>query len=92
MIAIEHRLFPFRLSPLPLRPGLPNPEPMVSMTWMKRYLPRRLFSRALLIMFVPVFGLQIVVAIVFIQRHFEGVTRQMATAVGAELNYVLTTL
>lgn len=62
------------------------------MTWMKRYLPRRLFSRALLIMFVPVFGLQIVVAIVFIQRHFEGVTRQMATAVGAELNYVLTTL
>ncbi|MEL7415991.1 MAG: HAMP domain-containing protein, partial [Pseudomonadota bacterium] len=43
-------------------------------------------------MFVPVFGLQIVVAIVFIQRHFEGVTRQMATAVGAELNYVLTTL
>lgn len=51
----------------------------------KRYLPRSLFSRAVLIVIVPVIVLQMVVTIVFIQRHFEGVTRQMTQNIAREM-------
>jgi two-component system osmolarity sensor histidine kinase EnvZ len=53
----------------------------------KRYLPKSLFGRALLIVVLPVLLLQAVVAGLFIQRHFDGVTRQMAEAVARELVY-----
>jgi two-component system osmolarity sensor histidine kinase EnvZ len=53
----------------------------------KRYLPTSLFGRALLIVVLPVLLLQAVVAGLFIQRHFDGVTRQMAEAVARELVY-----
>lgn len=46
-------------------------------TWMKRILPRGLYGRAALILIVPIVTIQLVVSIAFIQRHFEGVTRQM---------------
>lgn len=65
---------------------------MAGFSWLKRYMPRKFFARALLILFVPVIGIQLVVAVVFIQRHFEAVTRQMASSVGAELSYVIATL
>ena len=57
--------------------------------WLKRYMPHGLYGRALLILILPVVTLQLVVSVVFIQRHFEGVTRQMSTAVARELNLVL---
>ncbi|MEO0750957.1 MAG: two-component sensor histidine kinase, partial [Pseudomonadota bacterium] len=40
--------------------------------WLKRYLPRGLYGRAALILLLPVVVVQVVVAIVFVQRHFEG--------------------
>jgi two-component system osmolarity sensor histidine kinase EnvZ len=52
---------------------------------LKRSLPRSLFARALLILVIPILGLQAVVTVIFIQRHFEGVTEQMASAVALEL-------
>ncbi|MFV0475667.1 MAG: ATP-binding protein [Pikeienuella sp.] len=55
----------------------------------KRYIPRSLFGRALIIFVAPVILLQAVVAYVFVQRHFEGATAQMATAVAKELNYAV---
>ncbi|WP_340108092.1 ATP-binding protein [Pikeienuella sp. HZG-20] len=55
----------------------------------KRYIPRSLFGRALLIFIAPVILLQAVVAYVFVQRHFEGATAQMASAVAKELNYAV---
>ncbi len=55
----------------------------------KRYVPRSLFGRALLIFILPMILLQAVVAYVFVQRHFEGATRQMARAVALELNYAV---
>lgn len=55
----------------------------------KRYVPRSLFGRALLIFILPMVILQAVVAYVFVQRHFEGATRQMARAVALELNYAV---
>ncbi len=40
-------------------------------------LPRSLYGRSALILVIPVVMIQLVVSINFIQRHFEGVTRQM---------------
>ncbi|SEN83479.1 two-component system, OmpR family, osmolarity sensor histidine kinase EnvZ [Loktanella fryxellensis] len=56
--------------------------------WLKPYLPRGLYTRALIILILPVVSLQLLVSIVFIQRHFEGVTRQMTAAVAIELRYL----
>ncbi len=55
-------------------------------------MPRNLFSRAMLILLVPVVGIQLVTAAVFVRRHIEGVTEQMAQAVASELNYAITTI
>ncbi|WP_193141130.1 MULTISPECIES: ATP-binding protein [unclassified Meridianimarinicoccus] len=57
--------------------------------WLKHSLPRSLYGRAALILILPVFSLQLVVSIVFIQRHFEGVTRQMTRNVLAETRYLV---
>ena len=43
----------------------------------KSILPRGLYGRSALILIIPVVMIQLVVSINFIQRHFEGVTRQM---------------
>ncbi|WP_322865568.1 ATP-binding protein [Aquicoccus sp. G2-2] len=53
--------------------------------WLKRYMPRSLYGRAALILILPVVLLQLVVSIVFAQRHFEGVTRQMSVSTSREL-------
>ncbi|QHQ34857.1 ATP-binding protein [Algicella marina] len=51
----------------------------------KRYMPRSLFSRAALIVILPLIILQVLVSIVFVQRHFEGVTRQMSRSIAREM-------
>ena len=45
--------------------------------WLKRYMPRGLYGRAALILLLPIVTLQLVVSVVFVQRYFEDVTRQM---------------
>jgi len=57
--------------------------------WLKRYMPRSLFGRALLIMLLPMIGLQLVIGQVFIQRHFQSVTEQMAASVILELKFAI---
>ncbi len=57
--------------------------------WLKRYVPRSLFGRALLILLLPMIGLQLVVGQMFIQRHFQSVTEQMAAALILELNFAI---
>ncbi|MEN8656925.1 ATP-binding protein [Marivita sp.] len=54
--------------------------------WLKRYMPRGLYGRAALILLLPVVTLQIVVSVVFVQRHFEGVTEQMSREVARQIN------
>ena len=56
--------------------------------WIKSYMPKRLYFRAALILVFPVVLLQLIVSIVFIQRHFEGVTVQMTRTVAAELDLI----
>jgi two-component system osmolarity sensor histidine kinase EnvZ len=57
--------------------------------WLKRYLPRSLFGRAVLILLLPMIGLQLVVGQVFIERHYQSVTEQMAASVILELNFAI---
>lgn len=60
------------------------------MHWrLKSLLPRGLFGRAILILVLPVVVVQLTVSIAFIQRHFEGVTRQMTDGVLIEMRYLL---
>lgn len=56
---------------------------------LKSLLPRSLFGRAALILVLPVIVVQLIVSIAFIQRHFEGVTRQMTGGVIIEIKYLL---
>jgi two-component system, OmpR family, osmolarity sensor histidine kinase EnvZ len=57
--------------------------------WLKRYTPRGLYGRALLILVLPVVVLLLVVSVVFVQRHFEGVTRQMTRNAALDLAYLV---
>ncbi len=56
---------------------------------LKTLLPRSLFGRAALILVAPIVTVQLIVSITFIQRHFEGVTRQMTQGVIIEMDYLL---
>lgn len=56
--------------------------------WLKRIMPRGLYGRAALILFLPVVVVTAVVTIMFLQRHFEDVTRQMTAGVAAEVALV----
>lgn len=55
----------------------------------KPLLPRGLYGRAALILIVPIVTIQLVVSTAFIQRHFEGVTRQMTQGLAIDLAFVL---
>lgn len=59
---------------------------------LKYLMPRSLYGRAALILIVPVVSVQLVVSILFIQRHFERVTRQMTDGVAIEISYMLSQL
>ncbi|MBE0455693.1 ATP-binding protein [Roseovarius autotrophicus] len=53
--------------------------------WLKPYLPHGLVGRTVLSLLVPVVTLLVVVSVVFVQRHFEGVTEQMVETVAREI-------
>lgn len=55
-------------------------------------MPRGLYGRAALILIVPIVTIQLVVSIVFVQRHFEGVTRQMVHNIANDIGLVLGTI
>jgi len=57
--------------------------------WLKQYMPRGLYGRAALILIVPIVVTQIVVSISFVQRQFEGVTRQMVANVALEIGTII---
>ena len=57
---------------------------------LKRYLPKSLLWRSVLIVVAPMVLLQVIVASLIVQRHFDGVTRQMTEGVSTELRYVVT--
>ncbi|HEY0212823.1 MAG TPA: ATP-binding protein [Paenirhodobacter sp.] len=57
----------------------------MNFSWLKQVMPRGLYGRAALILVVPVITIQFVVSVVFIQRHFDRVTRQMTESMLQEV-------
>lgn len=57
--------------------------------WLKNYMPRGIYARAALILILPVLLLQLLISVVFIQRHFDGVTRMMTSAESIDLRYLI---
>ncbi len=55
-------------------------------------MPRGIYGRAALILLLPVVFLQLVVTVIFAQRHFEGVTHQMTDTMLRELALVVQTI
>lgn len=56
--------------------------------WLKRYFPKGLYARAALILLLPIISLQILLSVVFIQRHFEDVTVQMTRSLALEIAFL----
>ena len=50
----------------------------------KQFLPRSIFGRSLLIVLIPMVILQVVMALVFYERHWETVTRRLAAGVAGD--------
>jgi two-component system osmolarity sensor histidine kinase EnvZ len=63
----------------------------MSFRWLKPYMPRSLYGRAIAILLLPVITLMLVVSVVFVQRHFEGVTKQMTRSASREVAVLLET-
>lgn len=57
--------------------------------WLKQYMPRSLYGRAALILVLPIITVQLVVTVIFIQRHYEEVTQQMSRSMVLELRLVI---
>ncbi|MEL6319015.1 MAG: two-component sensor histidine kinase, partial [Pseudomonadota bacterium] len=56
---------------------------------LRRYLPKSLFWRSVFIVVAPMVILQAVVAYLIVERHFDGVTRQMTGGAASELRYLV---
>ncbi|WP_262031779.1 ATP-binding protein [Microvirga sp. Mcv34] len=57
--------------------------------WFGRFLPKGLYARALIIIIAPVILLQSVVAYVFMERHYQLVTRRLSSAVTADISALI---
>jgi len=55
----------------------------------KRYLPRTLFGRAMLIIVVPTLFVQLISTYMFYERHWENVRKHMAIALANDVAYIV---
>ena len=58
-------------------------------TWVNAQMPKGLYARSLLIIVTPMVLLQSIVAFVFMERHFNLVTRRLSTAVTQDIAAVI---
>ncbi|NBX74704.1 MAG: HAMP domain-containing protein [Alphaproteobacteria bacterium] len=57
--------------------------------WLRAWLPRTLFSRALLILLVPVLLAQLAATYVFFKRHWQNVTHRLTYAVAGDVGFLV---
>jgi two-component system osmolarity sensor histidine kinase EnvZ len=53
--------------------------------WLRNYMPKGLYGRALVIVITPVVLLQSVIAYVFMERHWQTVTQRLSAALSADV-------
>lgn len=56
---------------------------------LRAYMPKTLFGRMLGIILVPMILVQIVTVFIFYERHWDSVTRQMASSLAGEIDYIV---
>jgi two-component system osmolarity sensor histidine kinase EnvZ len=57
--------------------------------FLKRFLPKTLLGRSLMIIVTPLIILQVVSTIIFFDRHWETVTRRLTSAIAGEIGFVI---
>jgi len=65
---------------------------VISRFSIKRFLPRTLFGRSLLILITPVLLIQIITSFVFFDRHWSKMTTRLAFAVSGEIAVITSSL
>ncbi|ACI99290.1 ATP-binding protein [Rhodospirillum centenum] len=70
----------------PLAAWRRRPRPFA---WMKRFLPRTLFGRSLMIIATPVVLAQAIATFVFYDRHWDTMTNRLAFAVAGEIAIIV---
>ena len=60
----------------------------MSRRYFHRLFPASFYGRAILILIIPIIVIQIVLSVVFIQRHYERVTAQMTTNVLRDISFL----
>jgi len=56
---------------------------------LRRYLPKTLFNRLVAIILVPMFLVQLITVLIFYERHWDSVTRQMTDALASEIRLLV---
>ena len=56
---------------------------------LKQYMPMGIYGRAALILLVPIVTILVFASVVFVQRHYEDVTRQMTRNMALEIRLIL---
>ena len=56
---------------------------------LRSYLPKTLFNRLVAIILVPMFLVQLITILIFYERHWDSVTRQMADALASEIRLLV---
>lgn len=69
----------------------PNPFDRAAQ-WLKRFTPKNLFARALIIMVAPVIISQSILSFIFIDRHVELVTRRICYLIAGDIAYIIAEL
>ena len=60
----------------------------MSSRFLKNILPVSFYGRAILILIVPIIVIQVVLSVVFVQRHYERVTAQMTTNILRDISFL----
>jgi two-component system osmolarity sensor histidine kinase EnvZ len=60
-----------------------------SKSWLKRFLPRSLLGRSLLILVTPIMLIQIISTIVFLDNHWDRILNRLAFAVAGEIAIIV---
>lgn len=59
--------------------------PLIKFSWLKAILPHGLFARSLIILVMPILLIQIILAFVFFDNHWNRITDRLAFAVAGEV-------
>ena len=58
-------------------------------SWINQYLPKGLYARALMIIVTPMIILQSVVAFVFMERYWQGITQRLSAGVAQDIATII---